>query len=187
MVHMMNQAIGQAFMNHAPIMANYVHNAVLKKLQDRGMLGFVGPAYQQASQMVFAPTGSAIETSPIDPQAQPEGDIGAAQPIGTTASSQFAPMYTNSTPMATHAQGNYMKGFPVGWNPATGFGMPPEYMVSSSAGQPSSSASQPMNQQVNASAPQPSVTTASAPSPTSPNNVSASGPTPQQQNLAMMI
>ena len=49
MVHMMNQAIGQAFLSHAPIMANSVHNAVLKTLQNRGMLGFVGPAYQQAS------------------------------------------------------------------------------------------------------------------------------------------
>ena len=45
MVHLMNQAIGQAFMSHAPIMANSVHNAVLKTLQDRGMLGFVGLAY----------------------------------------------------------------------------------------------------------------------------------------------
>ena len=69
MVHLMNQAIGQAFMSHAPIMANSVHNDVLKTLQDRGMLGFVGPVYQQANQMVFSPTGSATETSPIDPQA----------------------------------------------------------------------------------------------------------------------
>ena len=45
MVHMMNLAIGQAFVSHAPIMANFVHNAVLKMLQDRRMLGFVGPAY----------------------------------------------------------------------------------------------------------------------------------------------
>ena len=92
-----------------------------------------------------------------------------------------------------------MTGFPVGWNPATRFGMPPEYMVPSSAGLPSSSAWEPMNQQVNASAPQltqsqdaaptpqPSVTPASAPSPASPNNVSAPWWTPQQQNLAMMI
>jgi len=92
-----------------------------------------------------------------------------------------------------------MTGFPVGWNPATGFGMPPEYMVSSAAGQPSSLASQPMNQQVNAPAPQltqpqdtapapqPLVTIASAPSLASPSNMSAFGPTPQQQNLAMMI
>ena len=55
LVYMMNQAIGQAFMSHAPIMANSVHNAMLKTLQDKGMLGFVGPAYQQASQMVFFP------------------------------------------------------------------------------------------------------------------------------------
>ena len=155
MVHLMNQAIGQALLSHAPIMANSVHNAVLKTLQDRGMLGFVGPAYQQASQMVFSPTGSANETSPIDPQAQEDGNIGDTKPISTAAPTQFPPVYISSTPMATHAQGNYMIGFPVGWNPATGFGMPPEYMMPSLAGQPSSSASQPMNQQVNMSASQP--------------------------------
>ena len=55
MIHLMNQAIGQAFVNHAPIMANHVHNVVLKTLQDRGTPSFVGPAYQQASQMVFFP------------------------------------------------------------------------------------------------------------------------------------
>ena len=119
------------------------------------MLGFVGPAYQQASHMVFFPTGSATETSPIDPQAQVDGNIEDTLPISTAAPTQFPPVYTSSTPMATHAQGSYVTGFPVGWNPAIGYGMPPEYMVSSSAGQPSSSASQPMNQQVNASAPQP--------------------------------
>ena len=92
-----------------------------------------------------------------------------------------------------------MTGFPVGWNPATGYGMPQEYMMSSAAGQSSTSASQPMNQQVNASAPQltqsqdaaptpqPSVTAAPAPSPASPNNVSAPWLAPHQQNLTMMI
>jgi hypothetical protein len=92
-----------------------------------------------------------------------------------------------------------MTGFLVGWNLATGFGMPLEYMVSSSARQPSSSASQPMNQQVNVSAsqptqsqdaaqaPQPSVTPALAQSLASPSNMSAPWPTSQQQNLAMMI
>jgi hypothetical protein len=74
-VHMMNQVIGQAFISHAPIMANSVHNAVLKTLQDRGMFGFVGPAYQLANQMVFSPTGSATETSPVDPQAHADGNI----------------------------------------------------------------------------------------------------------------
>ena len=65
----MNQAIGQAFVNHASVMANHVHNAVLKTLQGRRTPGFVGPAYQQASQIVFSPTGSATGTSQIDPQA----------------------------------------------------------------------------------------------------------------------
>ena len=46
MIHQMIQAIGHIFVNHAPIMANYVHNAVLKTLQDRGTPGFVGLAYQ---------------------------------------------------------------------------------------------------------------------------------------------
>ena len=48
MIHQMNQ-IGHAFVNHAPIMANYVHNIVLKTLQDKGTPGFVVPAYHQAS------------------------------------------------------------------------------------------------------------------------------------------
>ena len=42
MIHQMNQAIRHAFVNHAPIMANYVHNAMLKTLQDRGTPGFGG-------------------------------------------------------------------------------------------------------------------------------------------------
>ena len=75
--------------------------------------------------MAFTITGSATATPPINPQAQAEGDIGATQPIGTTVSSPFAPVYTNSTPMAMHAQGGFMTGFSVGWNSATGYGMPP--------------------------------------------------------------
>ena len=69
MIHLMNQTIGQTFINHALIMANFVYNAVLKTRQDRGTPGFVGPAYQQARQMVFSPTRSATGTSQIDPQA----------------------------------------------------------------------------------------------------------------------
>ena len=105
------------------------------------MLGFVGPAYQQASQMVFSPTGSATETSQIDPQAHTDGNIVDVQPISTATPTQFPPVYTSSTPMAAHAQGSFMPGFPIGWDPTTGFGMNPEYMMPSSVGQPSTSAS----------------------------------------------
>ena len=75
MIHHMNQAIGHAFVNYAPIMANYVHNAVLKKLQDKGTPGFMGPAYHQASQMVFSPIELAIGTSQIHPQAHADEGI----------------------------------------------------------------------------------------------------------------
>ena len=92
-----------------------------------------------------------------------------------------------------------MSGYPAGWDPTTGFGMPLEYMIPSPTGQPSTSASQPMNQQVNVSAPQltqtqdtapasqPAVTPTSVPSPASPSNMSAPWPMPQQQNLAMIL
>ena len=79
--------------------------------------------------MVFSPTGSASETSPVDPQAHADGNIVDVQPISTATPTQFPPMYTSSTPMATYAQGSYMPGYPVGWDPTTGFGMPPEYMM----------------------------------------------------------
>ena len=38
-----------------------------------------------------------------------------------------------------------MTGYPAGWDANIGLGMPPEYMIPSPTGQPSTSASQPMN------------------------------------------
>jgi len=46
MTHMVNQAVGQAFISHSSILTNSVHNIVLKTLQEGGLQGFVGPAYQ---------------------------------------------------------------------------------------------------------------------------------------------
>ena len=46
MAHMVHQAVGQAFISHGPVMTNSVHNAVVKTLQDGGLQGFMGPAYQ---------------------------------------------------------------------------------------------------------------------------------------------
>ena len=42
MSHLVNQAVGHAFINHSSIMANSVHNAVLKTLQERGIVRFCG-------------------------------------------------------------------------------------------------------------------------------------------------
>ena len=103
--------------------------------------------------MVFSPVGSATGTPQIDPQAQVEGKILDVQSISTVATTQIPPVYTNSTPMTIYAQGNFMSGYLAGWNPTTGLGMPPEFMIPSPSKHPSTSASQPMDQQVNASAP----------------------------------
>ena len=199
MIHQMNQVIGHDFVNHAPIMANHVHNAVLKTLQDRGTPGFMGPAYYLGSQMVFSPIGLAPRTSQILPQAPADEGVIDAQPISIVASTQIPPVYTYSTPMTTYAQGSIMPGYPAGWDPTTGLGIPPEFMIPSPTGQPSTSISQPMNQHVNASAAQPTqpqdtapasqpvVTPMLVPSPASPSNMSAPWLTPQQQNLVMML
>ena len=146
MIYQINQAIGHAFANYAPIMANHIHNVVLKTLQDRGTPGFMGPAYYLGSQMVFSPIGLAPRTSQILPQAPADEGVIDAQPISTMASTQIPPVYTNSTPMATYAQGNFMSGYPASWDPTTGLGMPLEFMIPSPTGQPSTSASQPMTQ-----------------------------------------
>ena len=103
MIHQMTQANGHAFVNHTPFMANHIHNAVIKTLQDRGTPGFVGPAYYQGSQMVFSPIGSVPGTSQIHPQALTDEGVIDAQPISIVASTQIPPVYTSSTPMATYA------------------------------------------------------------------------------------
>ena len=103
--------------------------------------------------MIFTPTKSATAVPPVNTQTQAEGSIGVLQPIVTTVPPQFAPVFPSSTPMATHAQGGFMTGFPTGWDPTTGYGMPPEFFIPFTRGQASSSASQPTNQQITTSAP----------------------------------
>jgi len=52
-------------------------------------------------------------------------------------------------------QGGSESGFPRGWNPATGLGMPPEFFTPISTAQSNASATKPMAPQQNASATQP--------------------------------
>ena len=87
--------------------------------------------------MVLSPIGSAIGTSQIHPQAYADESVIDGQPISTVVSTQIPLVYTNSTPMATYAQGNFMSGYPVGWNPTTRLSMPSEFMIPSPSKQPS--------------------------------------------------
>ena len=80
---MVHQSVGHAFVSHAPIMTNTIHNAIIKTLNEGGFQGYTGPAYQQSSQINFTPIESATITPPVVPQSQLEGSIGSTQPIGS--------------------------------------------------------------------------------------------------------
>ena len=136
MLDMVHQAVWHAFVSHASVMTNTVHNALIKTLDEGGFQGYTGPAYHQTSQLNFTPIGSATTTPPVVSQSQPKGSIGVTQPIGSTMLPQFNLVFTNSTPLTTSMQG----GFALG-HPATSLGMPPEIFFPSGAGQTSTSAS----------------------------------------------
>ena len=64
MIDMVYQAVGQAFIDSAPVMTHTVHNAVLKTLGQGMFQGYTGPCYMQPSQMNFPPLGSTTEIVP---------------------------------------------------------------------------------------------------------------------------
>ena len=76
MLDAVHQAIGHAFVSHASVMTNTLHNALIKTLDEGRFQGYTGPAYHQTSQMNFTPIGSATTTPLVVSQSQPEGSIG---------------------------------------------------------------------------------------------------------------
>ena len=65
MLDMVHQAVGQAFVNHAPVMTHTVHNAVIKTLGEGAIQGYTGPCYMQPNKMYFAPMGSTVAIAPL--------------------------------------------------------------------------------------------------------------------------
>ena len=65
------------------------------------------------------------------------------------------PIFTSPTPLTTSVQGGFVPRYPVGWDPASGLGMPPEFFIPSIVGQTSVSTSLPTSQQASASTSQP--------------------------------
>jgi hypothetical protein len=125
--------------------------------------------------MNFAPVGSTTVTSLV-PLGQSEGGNGSTfpQPAGTTLPPQFNPVFTNSPPFTTSVQGGSTSGLPLGWDPVTGFGMPPGSFTPSTLGQNNTSPSQPMGHQQNVSASQSIVQDVSSSQLTNQTNTSAS-------------
>jgi hypothetical protein len=156
MLDMVHQAMGQAFVSHAPVMTNTMHNAVIKTLSEGSFQGYTGPCYQQPGQMNSAPIGSTTVTPPSAPLSQSEGGNGSTFPqsINTTLPPQFGPVFTNSPPFITSVQGGSTSRSPVECDLVTSFGMPPGSFSPSTLGQNNTSASQPMSHQQNALASQ---------------------------------
>ena len=68
---------------------------------------------------------------------QPEASNSQAPTQTTTATSTtpVAPIYSTPKPVPTVVLGGSASGYPKGWNPATGYGMPPDFFTSQSNAQ----------------------------------------------------
>ena len=65
------------------------------------------------------------------------------------------PVYTNTLSIPTTVQGGSASGFPKGWDPMTGYGMPLDFFTTPFKAQFNASASQPMTPDPNPSSTQP--------------------------------
>ena len=107
--------------------------------------------------MNFAPLETAMEAALSAPNSRQETSNSQAstQATTTTSTTPAAPIYSTPMHIPTAVQGGSASGYPKGWNPATGLGMPPELFTVSSAAQFNASATQPMTPQQSVSAAQP--------------------------------
>ena len=111
----------------------------------------------------------------------------------------MALVYTTTPSILTATQGVRASGFPKGWDPATGYGMPPELFTpppktqfNASVTQPMTlrndpSVTQPMGSQQNASVAQQYVQGTWSPQMAAQSNASAPPPMTPQQRLAIML
>ena len=109
------------------------------------------------------------------------------------------PIYSTTPPITTTVQDGSASVFPKGWNPATGYGMhpdffstPPKMQFNASASQPIASqpeplAVQPMVAQQDASAIQLNAQGAWSPQQMAQANASAPSPMTPQQRLAILL
>ena len=77
-------------------------------------------------------------------QAEASNSQASKQDTAATSTAPTAPIYSTTPPIPTAVQDGSASGFPKGWNPATGYGMPPELFTPPPKTQFNASASQPM-------------------------------------------
>ena len=90
------------------------------------------------------------------PNSQAEASNSQVPPQTTTAASTVmtAPVYMTTSPVPTTMWGGSASGFPKGWDPMTGYGMPPDFFTTPFKTQFNASATQPITPQPDSSATQ---------------------------------
>ena len=96
--------------------------------------------------MQYVPLEVSMTATLSTQNSQAETSNSQAPPQITTAASTAttAPVYTTTPPIPTSVLGGSASGFPKGWNPATGYGMPPELFTPPPKTQFNASVTQPM-------------------------------------------
>ena len=122
-----------------------------------------------------------------------------SQATTTTSTTPAAPIFSTPKDAPTVMQGGSASRFPKGWNPATGYGMPPDFYTSQANAQFNASATQPitpqpdpsatqsMGSQQDASAVQPNAHGTWSPQMAAQVNASAPLPMTPQQHLTIML
>ena len=146
MVDTISQAVAQAFIKSTTVMGNTVHNAVIKTFAEGTFPGCVGPCYIQLDQVNYVPLEVSMAVALSAQNSQPEASNSQAskQDTAATSTAPTAPVYSTTPPIPTTVQGGSASGFPKGCNPATGYGMTPEFFTPPPKAQFNASVSQPM-------------------------------------------
>jgi len=154
MIDAVGQAVAQAFIKSATVMGNTVHNAVVKTFAEGMFPRCMGPCYIQLDQMQYVPLEISMAAALSAQNSQAGTSNSQTPPQMTTAASAGTayPIYSTTPPIATAMQDGSASVFPKGWNPATGYGMHPDFFSTPPKMLFNASASQPI-----ASQPDPSV------------------------------
>jgi len=157
MIDAVGQAVAQAFIKSATVMGNTVHTAVVKTFAEGMLLGCMGPCYIQPDQMQYTPLEVSMAAALSAQNSQAGTSNSQTPPKMTTAASagMADPIYSTTPPIAITVQGGSSSVFPKRWDPATGYGMHPDFFSTPPKMQFNASASKPITSQPDPSAVQP--------------------------------
>ena len=80
-------------------------------------------------QYITLEVSMAAALSAQNSQAEASNSQASNQEAAATSAVTAAPVYMTTPPIPTAVQGGYASGFPKGWNPATGYGIPPNFFT----------------------------------------------------------